>query len=58
MSLDKALWQAARAGGDVDTICAIVGSVIVMFTGVDRIPKQWQQSREPLPLWIFNSDET
>lgn len=50
---EEALWQVARAGGDVDTICAMVGSVIVMSTGLDSIPQQWRQNREPLPEWAL-----
>jgi ADP-ribosylglycohydrolase len=47
----EALWQTASAGGDVDTIAAMVGSIVVMFTGLDSIPVQWRQNREPLPEW-------
>jgi ADP-ribosylglycohydrolase len=45
------------AGSDVDTICAMVGSVIVMFTGLDGIPKQWRQNREALPEWALSGYE-
>lgn len=61
-----ALWVAARflddfpaaiaactgAGGDVDTTCAITGSVVAAYTGVDGIPPAWLAAREPLPGWL------
>jgi ADP-ribosylglycohydrolase len=56
----EALWQAALAGGDVDTCAAIIGSIIVMFIGVEGIPKPWVHAREPLPKWAlgFAKEET
>jgi ADP-ribosylglycohydrolase len=61
-----ALWVAARflddypaaiaaclgAGGDLDTTCAIAGSVVAAYTGVDGIPADWLAAREPLPAWL------
>jgi ADP-ribosylglycohydrolase len=61
-----ALWVAARflddypaaiaaclgAGGDIDTTCAIAGSVVAAYTGVDGIPAGWLAAREPLPGWL------
>lgn len=52
-SYEEALWLAARAGGDMDTTCAMVGGIVVMYTGVEDIPAQWRESREPLPDWPF-----
>ena len=46
---EEALWQAVSALGDADTNCAIVGSIVVMATGLEGIPKRWLQSREALP---------
>jgi ADP-ribosylglycohydrolase len=48
----EALWLAVSAGGDRDTLCAIVGSVVVMFTGANSIPTSWTNCREPLPSEI------
>ena len=42
-----AVWQAASPLGDRDTICAIVGSIVVLASG--GVPEGWLASREPLP---------
>lgn len=47
-SYEEAMWATASAWGDIDTTCAIVGSIVVMATGVDGIPEIWRRSREPL----------
>lgn len=49
---EEALWQALSGLGDTDTVCAIVGGIVVNFTGVEGIPDTWLQKREPLPDWI------
>ncbi|HLV37460.1 MAG TPA: ADP-ribosylglycohydrolase family protein [Spirillospora sp.] len=51
---EEAIWQAARALGDVDTICAMVGGIVVLRTGSERIPADWLNHREPLPGWAFS----
>jgi ADP-ribosylglycohydrolase len=43
-----ALWATVSAGGDVDTTCAIVGGVVALATGEERIPSEWLQAREEL----------
>ncbi|NQV27798.1 MAG: ADP-ribosylglycohydrolase family protein [Rhodopirellula sp.] len=43
-----AMWTAARVGGDVDTTCAIIGSIVAMSVGNDTIPAEWQRHRESL----------
>jgi len=45
-----ALWAAASAGGDNDTNCAIVGGIVILANGVEAIPLDWLQAREPL-IW-------
>ena len=47
---EGALWLALSGGGDRDTLCAIVGSIVVLVTGAERIPASWLAAREPLPL--------
>jgi hypothetical protein len=42
---------AVRAGGDRDTICAIVGGVVASYVGLHGIPEAWLSRREPLPNW-------
>ncbi len=46
--VEAALWLAVSAGGDRDTICAIVGS-IVQLAAPQTLPAAWQMAREPLP---------
>ncbi|WP_407572511.1 ADP-ribosylglycohydrolase family protein [Deinococcus altitudinis] len=46
--VEAALWLAVSAGGDRDTICAIVGS-IVQLAAPQTLPAAWQLAREPLP---------
>lgn len=45
---ENALREALSAGGDRDTNCAIVGSVVVLSSGYRSIPTQWLNSREPI----------
>lgn len=47
---EEAIWQTVSALGDIDTNCAIVGSIVVMRTGRDGIPARWLECREPLCL--------
>ena len=47
----EAIWLAVSAGGDRDTICAIVGGIVVSRVGLDRVPDEWRRRREPLPTW-------
>jgi ADP-ribosylglycohydrolase len=44
-----ALWACVRAGGDVDTTCAIVGGVVALASAA-TIPRAWLAAREPLDL--------
>lgn len=43
-----AFWTAASALGDIDTNCAIVGSIVAMYVGPEGIPTDWIESRETL----------
>ena len=54
----KAIRQTASVGGDIDTNCAIVGSIVVIYTGIQGIPEEWLRRREPLPAWAFGNGET
>jgi ADP-ribosylglycohydrolase len=49
---EEAMWQTVSALGDRDTTCAIVGGIVVMFAGVESIPKLWLEKREPIPSWV------
>jgi len=50
---EEAIWLTASGGGDVDTTCAMVGGIVAMYTGIEGIPTEWIQAREPLPEWAF-----
>jgi ADP-ribosylglycohydrolase len=49
---EEAMWQTVSALGDRDTTCAIVGGIVVMYAGLDSIPKIWLEKREPIPSWV------
>lgn len=46
---EGALWETVSALGDRDTTCAIVGGIVVLSAGLESIPKEWRENREPLP---------
>lgn len=48
-SYEEALWQTVSGLGDRDTTCAIAGGIVVLASGMEGIPKEWMDSREPLP---------
>ena len=50
---EQAIWTTIRAGGDVDTTCAMVGGIVACYTGIEAIPAEWIAMREPLPDWAF-----
>ncbi len=47
---EEAVWTAAGVGGDIDTMCAIVGGVVALGAGRESIPAAWLQAREPLRM--------
>ncbi|MDF3292347.1 MULTISPECIES: ADP-ribosylglycohydrolase family protein [Streptomyces] len=54
---ERALWTTARAGGDVDTTCAIVGGVLAARQS-GAAPAEWQRRTEPLPDWLVRPDSS
>jgi ADP-ribosylglycohydrolase len=52
---ETALRQTLRGGGDLDTTCAMVGGIVVLYSGSQSIPPAWLQAREPLPVWPFQA---
>jgi len=48
-SYEDALWATVQGLGDRDTTCAIVGGIVVMYVGVEGIPKSWLKAREAFP---------
>lgn len=53
-NFQEAMIATLEGDGDCDTNCAIVGSIVALFTGRDAIPPLWLKSREPLDLDISN----
>jgi ADP-ribosylglycohydrolase len=45
----SAVLGAITAGGDMDTVAAIVGGIVATHTGRAGIPPDWLEHREPLP---------
>jgi ADP-ribosylglycohydrolase len=50
---EEAIWLTVSGLGDRDTTCAIAGGVVAMHTGVEGIPREWIDAREPLPELPF-----
>ena len=48
-SYEEAVWTAAAPYGDRDTVCAMVGGIVVMAAGEGAIPVAWKAVVEPLP---------
>ncbi|MFE2944505.1 ADP-ribosylglycohydrolase family protein [Streptomyces sp. NPDC059255] len=49
---ERAFWTTARAGGDVDTNCAIVGGVVSAAGATGAPPEHWRERTEALPGWL------
>jgi ADP-ribosylglycohydrolase len=45
-----AIRHAVAAGGDTDTVAAIVGGIVASRVGVESIPIEWRQGVEPVPV--------
>jgi ADP-ribosylglycohydrolase len=43
-----AIRHAIAAGGDADTIAAIVGGIVAARVGAESVPSTWRQRVEPL----------
>ncbi len=54
-SYEEALWATVSGLGDRDTTCAIVGGIVVMYSGFESIPAAWLHAREPIPLHLLNN---
>ena len=46
---------AIAAGGDLDTVAAIVGGIVATHTGRAGIPPDWLEHREPLPADVHTA---
>jgi ADP-ribosylglycohydrolase len=47
-SYEEAIWTAIASGGDIDTMAAIVGGIVVLSAPEATLPAAWVQEREPL----------
>jgi len=45
-NFEDALWKSVAALGDRDTICAMVGGIVIMTADEHTIPKEWSKSVE------------
>lgn len=54
---EEALWLTVSGLGDRDTTCAIVGGIVASYTGIEGIPQEWLNEREPLPSWPFEESD-
>ncbi|MFZ6658394.1 ADP-ribosylglycohydrolase family protein [Undibacterium sp. TJN19] len=54
-NFEHALWLTVSAGGDRDTLCAIVGGIVASFVGREGIPENWKLHREALPDWYLEN---
>jgi len=45
-----AMLTTIRAGGDIDTNCAIVGGIVALAVGLKGIPPKWLKDREELVI--------
>lgn len=49
-SFEDSMWSTVSAMGDMDTTCAIVGSIVALAVGIEGLPVEWISSRESLEL--------
>lgn len=47
---EEAIWTTVSGLGDIDTTCAIVGSIVALSVGREGIPEAWLRTREPLGI--------
>lgn len=52
-NFENALWKAVSILGDRDTICAIVGGIVIMSAPEDTIPLDWVNSVEKVEESVF-----
>ena len=54
---ERAIRLTAEGLGDMDTTCAIVGGIVILFAGIDSIPAEWREHRAPLPRWHLEDND-
>lgn len=50
---EAALWKAVAGLGDRDTICAIVGSIVILSAKPDTLPASWLEKVEKIEGSVF-----
>lgn len=55
LDFEEALWKAISILGDRDTICAIVGGIVIMSADRDKIPLKWLTSVEDFDNSVFRN---
>jgi ADP-ribosylglycohydrolase len=55
-NFEEALWKAVSGLGDRDTICAIVGSIVILSAPKNTIPILWINNTEEIDKSIFWKD--
>ncbi|MDR2951065.1 MAG: ADP-ribosylglycohydrolase family protein [Prevotella sp.] len=53
-NFEDALWRAVSALGDRDTICAMVGSIVILYAPDETIPQEWLNSVESTDTFYFD----
>lgn len=54
-NFEEALWKAVSILGDRDTICAMVGGIVIMSAPDETVPKEWKRSVEAIETSVFRS---
>lgn len=52
-NFEEALWKGVSILGDRDTICAIIGGIVIMSATEATIPKKWRDAVEKINESIF-----
>lgn len=53
-NFEDALWRAVSALGDRDTICAMVGSIVILNAPDKTVPQEWLNSVESTDTFYFD----
>jgi ADP-ribosylglycohydrolase len=54
---EDALWKAVSILGDRDTICAMVGGMVIMSTRTENRPNSWMMAVEKVETSIFRTNK-
>lgn len=52
---ESGIWKAVSILGDRDTICAMVGGILIMSSEYSKIPKEWIDNVEDFDVSIFRT---